>query len=413
MAREIEKLTVKGVASKNKVGRYSDGNGLYLQVSKFGTKAWIFRFTLNGKARQMGLGPTKLITLKEAREEAERCSKLVYNKIDPIDLRKREHGKAIAESASVITFKECAEKYINAHKDGWKNAKHASQWHNTLNTYAFPTLGSIPIQDVNTGMILKVLEPIWATKTETASRIRGRIDAILGWATSREYRKGENPARWKDHLDNILPQKTKVKKVKHHAALPYAEIGQFMADLRTNKTNSNLGLEFLILTAARTGEVINATWSEIDFNKRLWTIPAERTKTDHEHRVPLSDDAISVLTEMKQNATSDFIFPGGKRGRPLSNMAFLQCLKRMERSDLTAHGFRSTFRDWAAEKTNYPSEVAEMALGHAVGDKVEAAYRRGDLYEKRCKFMDAWAKHCATIPADGDNVVNIREKVKQ
>ncbi|MBT4890192.1 MAG: tyrosine-type recombinase/integrase [Rhodospirillales bacterium] len=410
MAREVDKLSALQIKSLNKVGRYSDGNGLYLQISRFDTKAWIFRFTLNGKPRQMGLGPIDIVSLKEAREEANRCRKLVHQRIDPIDLRSQERSKSLVSSASIITFQECAEKYIDAHISSWKNAKHGSQWRNTLTTYAFPILGNIPIQDVSTGMVLEVLEPIWTTKTETASRVRGRMESILGWAKSREYRKGENPARWKDHLGNILPQKTKVSHVKHHAALPYEQIGRFMEELRSKKSNSSQGLELLILTATRTGEVIHATWNEIDFNKQLWTIPAERTKTKKEHRVPLSGDAMNVLIEMKKNASSDYIFPGARKGRPLSNMAFLQCLKRMGRGDLTAHGFRSSFRDWAAEQTNYPSEVAEMALAHTVGDKVEAAYRRGDLYNKRCKIMESWAKYCATIPGDSDNVISIYDK---
>ena len=253
------------------------------------------------------------------------------------------------------------------------------------------------------------IEPIWTTKTETASRIRGRIESILDWATARKYREGENPARWKGHLDNLLPMRSKVQKIKHHAALPYSDIGSFMVSLRQHDAVSANGLEFLILTAARTGEVIGATWSEIDFDSAIWIVSGERMKNGKEHRVPLSSTAIKVLRKMEKVAESKFVFPGGKRNRPLSNMAFLQLLKRMGRGDLTAHGFRSTFRDWVAERTNYPNEVAEMALAHTVTDKVEAAYRRGDMFDKRVNLIEDWCGFCALTPDDGaGNVVPIK-----
>ena len=258
---------------------------------------------------------------------------------------------------------------------------------------------------------MQVLEPIWTKKPETAGRVRGRIEVILDGAKARGYRDGENPARWRGHLDKLLPARAKVRKVKHHTALPYDEIGAFMADLRERDGTGPRALEFLILTAARTGEVIGAKWAEVDLNKKEWVVPAERTKADKEHRVPLSDAAVNLLKAIREASVADYVFPGRKNDRPLSSSTFVQLLIRMDRSDLTIHGFRSTFRDWAAERTNYPSEVAEMALAHAVSDKVEAAYRRGDLFDKRRRFMQDWTEFCAKVPAEAsdDNVVPINQ----
>ncbi|MDY0242017.1 MAG: site-specific integrase [Rhodospirillaceae bacterium] len=260
-----------------------------------------------------------------------------------------------------------------------------------MKAYVYPAIGDLAVNTVDTTLVMKIVEPIWTTKTETASRVRGRIETILDWATVRKYREGENPARWKGHLDHLLPAKSKVQKENHHAALPYEEIGSFMTELRQQDGISARALEFSILTVARTGEVINATWNEIDFDKRLWTIPAERMKAGREHRVPLSEPAMAVLRQIAPLQSGPYVFPGERPGRPLSNMALLMVLRRMKRTDLTAHGFRSTFRDWAAERTDFPSEVAEMALAHTVSDKVEAAYRRGDLFKKRIGLMEAWA----------------------
>ncbi len=408
MAQSIKRLSPRRVATETERGFHADGGGLYLQVSKFDTKSWVFRFTLNKRSREMGLGPLHTVSLADAREEALKCRKLVREGIDPIEQRKSIRGQALAEAVKVMTFKACADKYISAHSAGWKNVKHATQWTNTLNTYAYPIFGDLPVQAVDTGLVMKVLEPIWSTKTETAGRVRGRIENILDWATVRKYREGENPARWKGHLDTLLPARSKVQKVKHHAALPYDEIGTFIKELRKQKGISARGLEFLILTVARTGEAIKATWDEFDFEKALWVIPADRMKADKEHRVPLSSAALDVLAGLKVNAVNDYVFPGMKRTTSLSNMAFLQLLKRMDHHDLTVHGFRSTFRDWAAERTGYSNEVAEMALAHAVGDKVEAAYRRGDLLKKRVRIMEDWATFCSTVQDGGGEVVPIR-----
>ncbi len=399
--RTLHRLSPRRIETERKRGRFADGGGLYLQVGEKGTKSWLFRFMLDGKARQMGLGAVHTISLPEAREAALKCRKLLHEGMDPIEARKEALISQQLQTASAMTFKECAEAYIKSHSAGWRNAKHTAQWTSTLKTYVFPVFGSLPVQAVDTALVMKALDPIWQVKTETASRVRGRIEAILDWAKARNYREGENPARWKGHLDNLLPARSKVKKVKHHAALPYDEIGAFMNQLSERESVSARGLEFQILTAARTGEVMGANWAEIDIDKALWTIPAERTKTDVEHRVPLSTSVIALLEHMREVSSSEFVFPGAKAGKSLSSMAFLQLLKRMGRGDLTAHGFRSTFRDWAAERTAFPREVAEMALAHTIGDKVEAAYRRGDLFEKRRKMMDAWADYCGTVYEDG------------
>jgi integrase len=410
-----ERLTALQVTRAiRKPGMYADGNGLYLQVTQGGA-SWIYRYMLNGNAREMGLGPFALYGLHGARARALDARRLRHEGVDPIEARRAARAKAQLDAASTITFRQCAEVYVKAHRAGWRNGKHAAQWEATLATYAEPTIGALPVKDVDTALVMKVLEqevrvapdkraPLWTAKPETASRLRGRIEAILDWAKVRGYREGENPARWRGHLDKLLPARAKVRRVEHHAALPYGELPDFMTALRSQPGAAARALEFAILTAARTGEVIGARWGEIDFCEKLWTIPAVRMKAGREHRVPLSARAITILEEMKLlSAVSDrpsdsdaFVFPGGKGGQQFSNMAFLMLLRRMKRDDLTAHGFRSTFRDWAAERTNYSSEVAEMALAHAVSSKVEQAYRRGDLFERRRRMMAAWATFCAT-----------------
>jgi integrase len=407
MPRSINRLSPRKVATENKPGMHADGGGLNLRVAEFEkngvswvTKSWMFRFKKGGKERRMGLGPLHTVSLAEARDEALRCRKLLRDGIDPIEARKVARTRQAVDSAKSMTFKECTAAYIKAHKAGWRNAKHELQWSRTLETYAYPMFGDLPVSVVDIGLVMKALEPIWSTKTETASRVRGRIESILDWATVRKYREGENPARWKGNLDSLLPARAKVRNVRHHAALPYDQTGAFLVDLRERECIAARGLEFLILTAARTGEVMDAKWNEFDLSQNLWTIPGERMKSDREHRVPLSPDAVTVIKEMQGIKISDYVFPGASPNRPLSNMAFLQLLKRMGRGDLTAHGFRSTFRDWAAERTAYSSEVAEMALAHSVGSRVEAAYSRGDLFEKRQRIMDGWAAFCSVIPAD-------------
>ena len=405
MARTIGKLTALAVDKSKRRGYYGDGGGLFLQVSVSGSKSWVFRFKEAGKLHEMGLGATHTIGLAEARERARECRRLRLDGIDPIEARKVARAQARLAAAKAVTFKNCAERYIASHQAGWRSLAHAAQWPSTLGRYVYPVFGSLPVQAIDVGLVLRALEPIWTAKPETAGRVRGRIESVLDWATSRGYRQGDNPARWRGHLENLLPTKSKVRRVKHHAALPYAEIGEFIAQLKQQEGVAAQALEFTILTAGRTGEVIGSRWSEISLAERLWTIPAERMKSGKEHRVPLSDAARAILEQMQAIRQDDFVFPGGKTKRPISNMAMAMTLRRMGRDDLTVHGFRSTFRDWAAERTDVPREVAEMALAHAVGDKVEAAYRRGDLFEKRRQLMDAWSRFC-TAPA-GDETARM------
>jgi integrase len=315
---------------------------------------------LHGKAHNMGLGPYPDISLAEARERARECRRQRLDGIDPIETRKAARMAAIAKAAKAMTFQQCAEAFITAHQASWRNAKHRQQWSNTLTTYAFPTLGSLPVSAIDVGLVMKAIEPIWQAKPETASRVRGRVESVLDWATARGYRTGENPARWKGHLDKMLPPRGKLQRVVHHPALAYAEMAEFMAKLREREGIAARALEFAILTAARTGEVIGARWSEFDFEAKMWLVPAERMKAGREHRVALSDAAIAILSGMERNG--DHVFP-------VSNMAMLMLLRRMGRTDLTVHGFRSTFADWVSEQTGFPSEVREMALAHQVGDK--------------------------------------------
>jgi integrase len=398
----MPKLTVKGIEAKSK-GFHADGGGLYLKVTPTGTRSWVYRY-FAGKRHDLGLGPWPDISLAEARDRAAVQRRLRLDGKDPMTERRAGRDQAALKAAKAMTFRECATRYIDAHKAGWRNVKHGAQWTATLETYAYPTFGKLPVAEIDTGLVMKVVEPIWTTKPETASRVRGRIESILDWATVSGHRQGDNPARWRGHLEALLPAKTKVRAVEHHAALPYAELGAFMADLRSREGLAARALEFAILTAARTGEVIGATWSEIDFKAATWTIPGDRMKAGREHRVALSGAALAVLKALAKGQPGDRVFP-------LSNMAMLQLLKRMERGDLTAHGFRSTFSDWCAEMTAFSSEVREMALAHAVGDKVEAAYRRGDLFAKRVQLAEAWAKFCAKVETPtGDNVQPMQKR---
>jgi integrase len=404
MARTIGKLTALAITQAKRRGYYGDGGGLFLQVSAGGAKSWVFRFKESGRLREMGLGPTHTVSLAEARQKALECRKARLDGLDPIEARRGKRIQTKLDAVKAMTFAACAERYIASHKAGWRNPKHAAQWPATLATYVYPVFGSLPVRAVDVGLVMKAIEPIWVQKPETAGRVRGRIESVLDWATARGYRQGENPARWRGHLENLLPKKAKVRRVEHHAALPYVEIEPFMAELRRQEGVAARALEFAILTAARTGEVIGAKWDEIDLGERLWMVPAERMKAGKEHRVPLSDAALAILEGMRKIRQGDHIFPGSKAGRPISNMAMLMLLRRMGRGDLTAHGFRSSFRDWAAERTTFPAEVAEMALAHTVGVKVEAAYRRGDLLQKRRQLAEAWAKFCAVASASGQVV---------
>ena len=408
MSRQLHRLNALKVRTLGKPGMYGDGGNLWLQVSPSGSKSWIFRFMQGGRGREMGLGSALVVTLVDARKQASECRRQLSVGLDPIQQREAAITAVRLEAAKSVTFKKCAELYIAAHESGWSNEKHVSQWRNTLRDYAFPLIGDLPVSDVGLDLVVKVLEPIWHTKPETASRLRGRMESILDWATVRQYRKGENPARWKGHLDHVLPNRTKVAAVRHHAALPFGEIGRFMASLRAQEGIGARALEFTILTASRTTEALLAEWPEFDFIHRLWTVPASRMKASKEHRVPLSEATLRVLAVMREQSEGKYVFPGAKDKRPLSNMAMLAVLRRMERTDLTVHGFRSTFRDWVAEATTYSHEMAEMALAHTIGNKVEAAYRRGDLYQKRCRMMEEWATYCDEPEPRVAEVIHLR-----
>ena len=399
--RQLNRLSAKTVASKKHAGLYCDGGGLYLQVTPSGSKTWIFRYRspLTQKLRDMGLGPIHSVGPPEARQRAAAKRALIQSGLDPIEAREEETRRRAVEAAKAISFSQCAAAYIESHKAGWRNAKHADQWTNTIKTYAEPVIGPLPVQDIDTRLVLKILEPIWVSKSETASRLRGRIESILDWAKARSYRSGENPARWKGHLSQLLPALSKKERVTHHAAMPFAEVGALISRLRELSGVTARCLEFTILTAARTNEAINATPEEFDLTGATWTIPASRMKAKREHRVPLSPRAVEIVREMLA-LKAEHIFPGAKRGKPISNMAMLNLLERMG-VDVTTHGFRSSFRDWAAERTSFPHEVCEMALAHTISNAAEAAYRRGDLLEKRQKLMQAWSDFLTSPRLEG------------
>jgi integrase len=393
----IEKLNVRQIEKLRRVGYHNDGGGLYLKIDERGNKSWVFRFRLrSGRLRQMGLGSAMTFSLKEAREHARECRQARFAGIDPIEARREQRQGAAVRRASTMTFKECAETYIAAHKAGWRSPKSLAAWEGTLSGYVYPTVGALPVAAIDTALVMKAIEPIWLGKTETASRTRGRIEKILDWAATAGYRSGDqpNPARWKGHLENLLPAKSRVAPVKNHEALPYAELPAFMAALAGQTAIGALALRLAILTVTRTGETLGARWDEINFADKLWTIPAERMKGRREHRVALSVPALEILATLQQLPASPFVFPADNPRRPVSNMIMLMTLRRMGRGDLTVHGFRSTFSDWCAERTAFPSEVREMALAHKIPNKVEAAYRRGDLFEKRRQLSEAWARFC-------------------
>jgi integrase len=404
-SQKSTRLTARMVEQVKAPGYYGDGGGLVLRVAEGGSKVWLFRYKTQGRVREMGLGPVRDVSLAEAREGAREARRLRRAGIDPIDAKRQRQAAARLDAAKLITFSQCAAAYIENHRTSWRNGKHAAQWEATLRTYAYPVFGNLPVAAVDTALVIKVLDPIWSKKPETASRLRGRIEAVLDFAKVRGYRVGENPARWKGHLKEALPAVSKLRKVKHHAALPYAEIGAFMTELRAREGGAAAALEFAILTAARTSEVIGARRSEIDMTAGAWTIPAERMKAGVEHRIPLSEQGLAVLRRAAAGEINDVVFCGQKPGRPLSNMALLMMLRRMGRDDITAHGFRSTFRDWAAERTTAPREVVEAALAHTVANKVEAAYRRSDLFEKRRALMQQWGSFCDQQVADGEATV--------
>ncbi len=416
MADTLNRLSAAKITRIKEPGMYADGGGLYLQVtsSRDGApaKSWIYRFKLHDRAREMGLGSMTTLGLAGARIAAAECRKLRQAGTDPIEHRAAARAAAKLEAARAITFKEAALDYIRTHRDAWRNAKHAAQWESTLETYAYPKIGALPGQVIDTHHVMSVLQqnqdgkPLWIAKPETASRLRGRIETILDAERALGRRTGENPARWRGHLDMLLPARAKVRKVKHHAALPYDDMSTFMEKLRAQPGTAARALEFTILSATRTGETIGARSAEID--DKVWIVPPGRMKSGNEHRVPLTDAALRVVRD-RPDEDEAFLFPADNPKRPLSNMAMAMLLRRMGYGEITVHGFRSSFRDWAAERTNYPNHVVEMALAHAIEGKVEAAYRRGDLFDKRRRLAEDWAKFCTT-PKKSGNVVALRRK---
>jgi integrase len=395
--RQTKRLTAQQIA-RAKPGMHPDGDGLYLKVAPSGSRSWAFRFKRHGRPREMGLGAVNVIGLAQARDLAVDARRLIAQGLDPIDSRKAVQIEARSEEAKAITFKEFAEQFMHGRAAGLANAKHRQQWRNTMATYAFGIIGSVPVGVVDTPMVLRILQPIWSKKPETAKRVRGRIEAILDAARVQGLRDGINPALWRGHLSHVLPSPTKVRAVKHHAALDWRELPAFVADLRQRDGVAAQALLFAILCASRSGEVRLAQWDEIDFDAKLWTIPASRMKGKRVHRVPLSTQAMAVLTlSTPDNVKPDaLIFPGANRGAPMSDMTLTAVLRRMDRGELTAHGFRSTFKDWSRERTSFSDVLSEMALAHVVGDATMRAYGRSDLIDQRRPLMAAWGDYVAS-----------------
>ncbi|MGB8744144.1 MAG: integrase arm-type DNA-binding domain-containing protein [Xanthobacteraceae bacterium] len=407
MARQshlLNALRVKTLMAHGAPKRHPDGGGLYLSISKNGGQRWVFLYRRNKRLREKGLGSARIVSLADARVLATEARQQLAQGIDPLGSR---------AARLVPTFQVAAKEYIEQNKKGWKNAKHAEQWTSTLDRYADPIIGSLPVSEIDTSHIVEILKPMWSTKTETASRVRGRVEAVLDWARAHGLRDGDNPARWRGHLSKLFPARSRVSPVEHHPALPYEEMPEFVRELRSRSALTASALEFAILTAARTGETVQATWGEINFDQQVWIVPKEHMKSGTEHRVPLCARAIDILRSVQPNKidAEAHIFPGGRRGKPLSENGMLALLARMGRKDITVHGFRSTFRDWAGECTNAPNEVVEMALAHVIENKAEAAYRRGDLFNKRRALMLMWGKYCNGLQAD--TVVSLNDAMRE
>lgn len=423
MPRQLNKLTAIQVSKLTKPGLYGDGGGLTLQVTKAGAKSWLFRYMREGKAYGMGLGPTHTVSLAEARQKALEARKQLLEGDNPLALKRQQRDAAALERARAMTFDQCAAAYIKAHKASWKNAKHVDQWTNTLATYASPVFGHLPVADIDTALVVRCLASIWDSKTETATRLRGRIESVLGWATTSGLRSGDNPARWRGHLENLLANISKTSRTKNHPSLPWQQLPAFMTALRARQGSSARALEFAILTACRSGEVRGARWSEIDFEAKIWTIPAQRMKAGREHQVPLCQHALQLLSTIKEasaqlegdekaraeGAAQSLVFLGTK-GQALSDMSLTALIRRMNEGEqsptwvdpngqaVTTHGFRATFRMWTAEETTFPREVAEHALAHQLPDAVERAYQRGTQFAKRQALMQDWGAYCTSSP---------------
>jgi integrase len=410
MARMRNRLSDVAVRARKRPGYVADGGNLYLRVAPGGTKGWIFRFTMIGKTRDAGMGSYPTVSLVKAREEAERCRQLVAAGVDPIQARNEQRQAARIAAARAMTFEQCALAFVKGYEAGWRGARTGALFRSAFKAHVFPVIGALPVQVIDTPLVMKVLEPIWRAKPATANRLRASIERVLDWAKVQGLREGQNPAQWRGHLDHLLPGRSKVRRVRHHAALAYREVPAFMEALRAREGPSPRALELMILTATRISETLGALWNEIDLKQRTWTIPAERMKGGKEHRIPLAPRAVAILEEMATIRINEFVFFGAKQGRPLSNTG-IRVLMRELRPGITKHGFRSSFRDWAAETTGFQNHVVEMALAHAVSDAVEAAYRRGDLFKKRRKLMDDWATYCERKLASAE-VVPLQRRVK-
>jgi integrase len=395
--RQLHRLSALRVAKEVAPGHYADGGGLYLQIADSGARSWVFRFKLNGRVREMGLGPVSRVSLGEARKLAARYREMVRDQIDPIFARREQQRRQLLDiSADAnVTFREAAEAYIRAQEPQWRNRKHVQQWGNTLKMYAYPVIGEVRVRDIDTAMIVRILQPIWTKKAETARRVRGRIKAILDAETVLGHRTGSNPARYVDHLQLVLPRPKKRSQVRHHPALPWEDIPSFVRELEQRPRRAARVLHLLILTATRTNEVRFARPEEFDLDRSVWSIPGDRTKSGRPLRVPLCDRAVDIVRSALPKAKYGYLFPGCKDGHPLSNMAMLILLRRMSRHGITVHGFRSTFRDWVAECTEYPDSLAEEALAHIITSQTVAAYRRRDQLERRRAMMEDWGVYCA------------------
>jgi len=407
MARASERLTALK-AKRSKRGLHHDGHGLYLQVTEGGQRSWVYRYTLAGRAREMGLGPLHTVSLKQARERAQSARLLKLDGIDPIERKRAERAARQAADAKSKTFAQCVDDYFRDHANTWRSARYRSDWMSSLRQHAIPVLGKLPIAAIDTPLVLKALKLIWNEIPETASRVRNRIETVIDWATAHHYRSGDNPARWNGRLEHALPTRRKVAPVKHFAALPYVKIASFMAKLRTETSAAAACLQFIALTCARMSEAIGATWDEVDLANKVWVVPANRMKGGKEHRVPLSDAALVVLKEMQAIRRSDYVFPGQKKGHPVGTNSVWRLAKWAADSNITVHGLRATFRIWAAEKTSFSSEVAEAALAHAVPDAVVASYKRTDFFERRRKLMEQWGTFCTAAPAERGKVVSLQ-----
>ena len=414
MAKVAKALTALAVGRLEAPGYHAVGTvpGLYLQVTPGGAKSWVMRAKVGAKRREIGLGPYPAVKLAQAHEKARQTRDQIAGGVDPIEHKKSLLSELLAKQAQELTFEAAARGYVTAHRDGWKNAKHGSQWESTLATYAHPIIGKMNVKDINLSHVLRVLEPIWATKNETASRLRSRMELVLDWAKVRGHRSGENPATWRGNLDKLLPKPSKVQAGENHPAVMLREVGAFLRDLRQHQGVGALALEFALLTAARSGEVRGATWSEIDMKAGVWVLPKERMKAGKEHRVPLSDAALALLSKAPRMEGSELVFTS-VRGGELSDATMSQLMRRMGYKDAAGrlavpHGLRSTFRDWAGERTSYPRDVVEAALAHVRGDKTEAAYFRSDLFDKRRRMMTEWAAFVARVEVPADNVVAMR-----